>query len=162
MKQLLDRLQSAFSNLQEREKLFVLGGGLLILAGIIYLAILPQWDRHTQLVEQKNDLQADMQWLQDQRAVLIRLVNSCSSSSASGNGQEVLTRLVRRNQLRLDSLRATGSGFRVGLSGSDANRIVRLAHQIACEGYAVSYLEVSKPTEDTGTLVANMEVQKVD
>ncbi len=162
MKQLLDSLQATFSNLQDREKRFVLGGGVLILAGLIYLAVLPQWDRHSQLVQQQVDLQADMQWLQDQRAVLSRLVNSCSSKGATAKGKDVLTRLVRRNQLRLDNLRATSDGFKMGFSGSDANRIVRLAHQVACEGYLVSGLEISKSTVDAGTLVADMEVQKVD
>ncbi len=160
MNALVNKLKDQFAGLQEREKRVVAGGALLIMAAIIYLALLPQLDRHGQLVDEQASLYADMLWLQDQGATVSRLANTCPSTNPSALApSDSLTRLVRRNQLQLDSLRESGLSFMLAFTASDANRIVRLTHQIACAGFIVQALEVSKSSTATNTWDGSMEVQ---
>jgi len=55
-----------------------------------------------------------------------------------------LTRLIRRNQLRLKNLREVGDGLVLSFTSSDANRTVRIAHQIACQGFVVDSMQVTE------------------
>ena len=163
MNSLLANLQEKFNGLQEREKLVVSAGATVVLLALIYMVLSPQLDRHRDLTQQQADLQADMMWLQDQRAVVSQLTNSCSQTDTStDSATEVLTRLIRRNQLRLQNLREVSGGFELRVFSSDANRIVRLAHQIACEGFVVDGMEVSLSSTERNQWDASMEVRHVN
>jgi hypothetical protein len=74
----------------------------------------------------------------------------------------VLTRLIRRNQLRLKNLREVGDGMVLSFTSSDANRVVRIAHQIACQGFVVDSMQVSGSATETNLWDATMEVSYVN
>ncbi|MDB4076960.1 type II secretion system protein M [Porticoccaceae bacterium] len=166
-------IQQAFRDLQPREKYFVSAGAVLVVIAAIYLAFLPLSEKHSQLADQHSRLQADLTWLQAQAATVPRLVNSCSGRELSaGMDRDVITRLLKRSQLRVDQVSETASGIALRFNGSDANRMVRLAHQITCEGFAVLSFEFSAKAKDSkavgsssalaDTYVGVMEVQRVN
>jgi len=166
-------IQQAFENLQPREKYFVGAGAVLVVIAAIYLAFLPLSEKHSQLAGQHSKLQADLTWLQAQASTVPRLVNSCSGRGLSvGMDRDVITKLVKHSQLRVDNVSETASGIALRFNGSDANRMVRLAHQITCEGFAVLSFEFSAKTKDSktvgsssalaGNYVGMMEVQRVN
>lgn len=163
MNTLLIGLQDKLAGLQAREKLFVSVGAAVVLIALIYLALGPQLNRNTDLAGQQSDLQADLLWLQQQQSVVSRLTNSCSSSTASAQpAKDLLTRLIRRNQLRLQNLREVGDGMVLSFSASDANRIVRIAHQIACQGFTVGSMQVTASTAESNLWDATLEVSYVN
>ena len=163
MRALIANLQDKFAQLQQREKLFVTVGAALVVMAIIYSTLLPQLTENNQLTNQQADLQADLLWLQQQQAVVARLANSCASSQASVDpAKTVLTRLIRRNQLRLQNLREDSQGLVLRFSATDANRIVRTAHQIACQGFAIESLQVTGSAAEANQWDATLEVSYVN
>jgi hypothetical protein len=80
---------------------------------------------------------------------------------SDGTPRKILARLVRRNQLKLDSIEEASGSFSLEFSGSDANSIVRVVHEIACDGYLVQSLQIIKSADDAKLLIANLEVQLV-
>ena len=162
MSKLITVMQDSLSRLQRREKLFLSAGAVVVVAALIYLTVLPSWDKYSLLSAQHSQLQADLQWLHQQREVVSRLSNNCSVKLLSdGAPRKILTRLVRRNQLKLDSIQEASTSFSLKFSGSDANSIVRAVHEIACEGYLVNSLQIIKSADDAKLLIANLEVQLV-
>lgn len=162
MSKLIVTIQDSWSQLQPREKLFLRAGVIVSVAALVYLTVLPLWDKHSTLSAQHSQLQADLQWLHQQQEVVSRLSNNCSVKLVSaGASRKILARLVRRNQLKLDSIQEASDSFSVKFSGSDANSMVRVAHEIACEGYLVKSLQIAKSADDAKLLVATLEVQLV-
>lgn len=163
MKDVLNNMQDKFASLQQREKLFICVGAAAVLAALLFTLLVPQLDRNSDLARQQTELQADRLWLQQQQAVVSRLTNSCSSSKLSAQpAKDVLTRLIRRNQLRLKNLREVGDGMVLSFTSSDANRVVRIAHQIACQGFVVDSMQVSGSATETNLWDATMEVSYVN
>ena len=79
MKLLLENLRDKWMQLQLRERqLIILGSGLLI-ATSVYLSIVPQIQKYSELKLQIVTINTDIQWLQQQRQVVERLVNGCAS-----------------------------------------------------------------------------------
>ena len=162
MRKLIATMQDSLSRLQPREKLFLSAGIIVVAVALTYLTVLPFWDKHNLLSAQHSQLQADLQWLHQQREVVSRLSNNCSVKLVSdGAPRKILPRLVRRNQLKLDSIQQASDSFSLEFSGSDANSIVRVAHEIACDGYLVKSLKITKSADDAKLLIANLEVQLV-
>jgi type II secretory pathway component PulM len=161
MKLLLENLRDKWMQLQLRERqLIILGGGLL-LATSVYLSIVPQFQKYSELKLQIVTLNTDMQWLQQQRQVVERLVNNCAAQKVGQqSGREEITRLIRRNQLTLNSMQDVNSGLKFSMSGLDANRVISLTHQIACFGYDVKTLEIERSAE--GLIEASMEVAAIE
>lgn len=154
----------AYENLQPRERLFISAGGLFALAAVIYLALVPFAEKHSELIEQQSKLQADLKWLHDQGAIVPRLVNSCSVRELNaGRDTDVITKLVRRAQLRLDKVNETGRGISLRVNGPDANRLMRLVHQISCEGFSVQSINISaSAAQGAAVYTGAMEVQRVN
>ena len=159
---LIERLRDSMGNLQPRERVFVSVGAALVVLAAIYVALLPQWQAHSALADQQARLQADILWLQDQRDVVLRLANGCSASADARPDSERLTRLVRRNQLKLSKISETSRGYTLRFGGADANRMVRLAYQIACEGFVVQSFKIDQSIAEGEALSALMEVHSID
>jgi hypothetical protein len=170
-----ERLRDSMDSLQPRERVFVSVGAVLVVLAAIYVALLPQWQAHSALTVQQAQLQADVDWLQGQRDVVLRLANGCSAGAVSANsgsrgdsradsrqGSERLTRLVRRNQLKLAKISETSRGYNLRFGGADGNRMMRLAYQIACEGFVVQSFEITQSTVEGEALSALMEVHSID
>ena len=163
MNSLIKRLQDGLADLQPRERLFVSVGAILIVAAMLYLTLLPQWEKYNELSAQQSTLQSDLQWLHKQRDVVARLGNSCPLSVVSkGSKTKMLTRLLRRNQLKLIDMREASDAIRLSFTGTEANEMVRLAHEIACDGFVVESFEIVKFPEDNNRLAAMMEVSSVE
>ena len=154
----------AYESLQPRERLFISAGGLFALVTVIYLALVPFAEKHSELIEQHSKLQADLKWLHDQAAIVPRLVNSCSGRELNiGRDTDVITKLVRRAQLRLDKVTETGRGISLRVNGPDANRLMRLVHQISCEGFSVQSINISASAAPGAAVYTGaMEVQRVN
>ena len=163
MNSLLKRLQDAFADLQPRERLFVNVAAILIVAAMLYLILLPQWEKYNELSAQQSQLHSDLQWLHQQRDLIARLGNSCPLSVVSkGSKTKRLTRLLRRNQLKLIDMREANNAISLSFTGTDANEMVRLAHEIACDGFVVESFEIVKSPEENNRLAAMMEVSSVE
>lgn len=161
MKLLLENLRDKWMQLQLRERqLIILGSGLLI-ATSVYLSIVPQIQKYSELKLQIVTLNTDIQWLQQQRQVVERLVNGCGSGDLrEESSREKITRLIRRNQLTLDSMRDVNSNLKFSVTGIDANRVISLTHQIGCSGYDLMTLEIKRSEE--GLMQASMEVTAIE
>ena len=161
MKLLLENLRDKWMQLQLRERqLIILGSGLLI-ATSVYLSIVPQIQKYSELKLQIVTLNTDIQWLQQQRQVVERLVNGCASGDVrQESSSEQITRLIRRNQLTLDSMRDVNSNLKFSVTGIDANRVISLTHQIGCSGYDLMTLEIKRSEE--GLMQASMEVTAIE
>lgn len=161
MKLLLENLRDKWMQLQLRERqLIILGGGLLI-ATSVYLSIVPQIQKYSELKLQIVTINTDIQWLQQQRQVVERLVNGCASGDVrEESSREKITRLIRRNQLTLDSMRDVNSNLKFSVTGIDANRVISLTHQIGCSGYDLMTLEIKRSEE--GLMQASMEVTAIE
>lgn len=161
MKLLLENLRDKWMQLQLRERqLIILGSGLLI-ATSVYLSIVPQIQKYSELKLQIVTLNTDIQWLQQQRQVVERLVNGCASGDVrEESSREQITRLIRRNQLTLDSMRDVNSNLKFSVTGIDANRVISLTHQIGCSGYDLMTLEIKRSEE--GLMQAAMEVTAIE
>ena len=161
MKLLLENLRDKWMQLQLRERqLIILGSGLLI-ATSVYLSIVPQIQKYSELKLQIVTLNTDIQWLQQQRQVVERLVNGCASGDVrEESSREQITRLIRRNQLTLDAMRDVNSNLKFSVTGIDANRVISLTHQIGCSGYDLMTLEIKRSEE--GLMQASMEVTAIE
>lgn len=161
MKLLLKNLRDKWLQLQLRERQLLTVGGALLLATSVYLSIVPQIQKHGELKGQVEALNTDMQWLQQQRQVVERLANDCANGEVrQESNREQITRLIRRNQLVLVSMRDVNGGLKLSVSGSDANRVISLTHQIACFGYGLTTLEINRSEE--GLMEASMEVVAIE
>ena len=161
MNEIIARLRSTFNGLESREKQLVSGGGIIIIITAVVTLISPMVAKHSELSEQAEQLNADLRWLEQQREVVVRLKNGCANRDVDkSSDRDQLTRLVRRNQLRFNLLQNNNGTQRLVFSGSDANRVMHLAHQIACAGYAIKSLNV---TTSSGTeLKGSMEVVAIE
>jgi len=150
MKSLLESIDSFFQRLQPREKLFLSIGGAIVVIVLLVKVLLPIWQDYNQLVQQKQFLVADLNWMREQRDVVSKMSNRCpplrlQQQSAS----DTLTQLIRRNQLQLDSLVDRNGKFILTAEGGDSNRTLQLLYQIACYGYAVDKIKISAPENAT-------------
>lgn len=138
-------ISSWFATLQPREKVIVSAGAGILLLAAIYTMLLPGMERSSELQQRYQTLQADLQWLRDQSATVSRLGNSCVDKRiSSASHSDVITRTVRRNQLKLLNLAEQGSmKYQLSIEGGNANRILQLAHQLACQGFTIQNLQIS-------------------
>lgn len=162
MKDILANMGDYFERLQSREKLFVMIGAAIVLIAVLLKTVLPQWQTYNQLAQQKQTFEADLLWLQKQRDIVSKLTNSCPPLRfQQGSAMDTLRQLTRRNQLQLDALTDSGGSFVLSAEGSDSNRILQLIYQIACYGYAVDSIEISR-IDNTTRFSVILEMHIVD
>ena len=169
-------ISSWFAALQPREKVIVSAGAAIVLLAAIYTMLLPGMEKSAELQQRYQTLQADLQWLRDQSATASRLGNSCVEKRISrASHSDVITRTVRRNQLKLLNLSEQGSmKYQLSIEGANANRILQLAHQLACQGLTIRNLQITAESdaEESGretnspasarkNITAQLEVQHV-
>ena len=161
MNDIIDRLRSTFDGLESREKQLASGGVIILIVTAVFALISPMMAKHSELSEQAEQLNADLQWLEQQREVVVRLKNGCASRDIDrSSDRDKLTKLVRRSQLRFNSLQNNNGTQRLVFSGSDANRVMHLAHQVACAGYTVKALDVTRSS--VTELKGSMEVVAIE
>jgi type II secretory pathway component PulM len=153
-----------FAQLQSRERVIVVAGAAIVVIAAIYMALLPSIEKAAELEQRYQALQSDLKWLEEQSTAVGRLGNRCPGKMLQkGSDMDVITLMIRRNQLKLVNLAEQAQWtFQLTLESANANRILRLAHQLACQGMIINTLEIS-PTATTGmSLAATMEVQNVE
>ena len=163
MTELLASIANYFNGLQAREKLFVAVGAAAVTVLLSVKILLPLWETYDQLAVQKNTLESDFAWLQEQREVVVKLANNCPLiRQQRGADKSILTQLVRRNQLQLEAVNETASGLSIAMVGGDSNRFLQLMHQIACRGFAVDSIAINPVENNVALLKATVEVQRVN
>ena len=159
----LAAINNWFAQREPRERLIVSAGAVIVVIAAVYMALLPSLSKATQLEQRHQILQSDLQWLSEQSQTVSRLGNSCVSKSIQkGAVKDLITRLVRRNQIKLTTIAEQRQGqYLVNLESASANRILQLTHQLACQGLSVNALKVSSATTGESGYQARMEVQHV-
>jgi len=161
---LLDNLSGWFTDRQPRERLIVSLGAALLVVAAIYMALLPAMQKNAELEQRHKSLSQDFQWLRDQSAVVSSLDSSCAGQVIqSGKKKEVISRIARRNQLKLLVLDQDDlSFFSFTVSGVTPNRILQVIHQLTCQGLALESLDVRLSDDAKVGYVADIEVINVD
>lgn len=159
----LASISSWFAQRQPRERVIVAAGAVIVVMAAIYMALLPSLSKATELEQRYQILQSDLQWLSEQGQTASRLVNNCVSKSIQkGATKDVITRLIRRNQIQLKTIAEQSQGqYLVNFESTSANRILQLTHQLACQGLSVNTLSVRPGATAKTIYTARMEVQYV-
>ena len=146
-----------FSQLQSRErKLIILSIPLLALT-TIFAILAPLINQRANLSDELVALNTDMVWLVEQRDIVQRLNSGCANRDImDGSSREKLNKLSRRNQIRLESVTNSSGLIKVSFSGSDANRSLQMAHQIACSGFKIESFSLERLS--SSELKGSMEV----
>jgi type II secretory pathway component PulM len=159
-----NNLGSWFSGLQPRERLIIkVGAGLLAIAAI-YMALLPAMQKNTELEQRYKRLSEDIQWLREQSEVVRRLNSNCAGQAIqSGKKKDVITRIVRRNQLKLLGFeQGDTSSYSLSVSGPSPNRLLLLIHQLTCQGLSLDTLAVRSSAGAKAAYAADIEVSYVE
>ena len=161
---LLDSLSGWFADLQPRERLIMTVGAALLIVAAIYMLLLPAMQKNAELEQRYISLSDDIQWLQEQSKVVSSLNNDCTGQTIqSGSKKEVMTKIVRRNQLKLLGLDKVDSNvFALSASGSSPNRMLQFIHQLACQGLALQTLDLRSFTDGKVAYTIDLEVSYVD
>lgn len=160
---LLNSLSEWFADLQPRERLIITVGSVVLMIAAIYMALLPAMQKNAELEQRYKSLSEDMLWLREQSQVVSRLNTSCAGKAIqTGKKKELITRLVRRNQLKLLGFEQSDSTFSFSVSGSSPNQILRLIQLVTCEGMALESLNVNPVAGEKIAYAADIEVINVD
>ncbi|MDG0968864.1 MAG: type II secretion system protein GspM [Porticoccaceae bacterium] len=153
-------LQTKWALLQPREQQLLIIGVWLLLATFVFVMISPMFEKRAELNLRIGKVNQDIFWVKEQREIIERLANSCPTISVKADSErDLLTKLARRNQLRLELISDYNKGLLLEFSGSDSNRVMHLAYQIACSGYQIKSLDVDvSVTEGLLELKGSMEV----
>ena len=160
----LNSLSEWFAYLQPRERLIITVGSVVLIVAAIYMALLPAMQKNAELEQRYKSLSEDMQWLREQSQVVSRLNTSCAGKAIqTGKKKDLITRLVRRNQLKLLGLEQRDSiFFSFSISGSSPNQILRLIHLLTCQGLVLGSLDVNPVVGDKVVYAAEVEVKNVN
>jgi type II secretory pathway component PulM len=161
---LLNNLSDWFADLQPRERLIIAVGAALLIVAAIYMALLPAMQKNAELVQSHNSLSADIQWLREQSKVVSSLNHGCAGQTIqTGKKKEVITRIVRRNQLKLLGLKQEDPTFySLSVSGSSPNQVLQLIHKMTCQGLSLETLKLRASSDAKISYVADIEVRYVD
>lgn len=161
---LLNNLSDWFADLQPRERLIIAVGAALLIVAAIYMALLPAMQKNAELEQRHKSLSAEIQWLREQSKVVSSLDNSCAGQEIqTGKKKEVITRIVRRNQLKLLSLKQDEpSSYSLSVSAASPNRVLQLIHKMTCQGLSLEALEISISSDAKVSYIADIEVSYVN
>lgn len=153
-----EKMRDWFDALQSREKTVVVTGAVLVAVTLLWAVFDPLLVQRSQLQARQAGLVTEMQWMQDQIAVMARLHNSCPQQQIQAMAPgDFIARQAERNRVQLVAINArSASVSRVELRASDANGFLRLGHQLVCQGYGLQALAITR-AED-GLHQAVMEV----
>jgi type II secretory pathway component PulM len=160
---ILNNISGWFAGLQPRERLIITLGTALLFVAALYMALLPAMQKNAELEQRYASLSDDLVWLKEQSAVVSRLNNSCSGQAMqSGKKKEVITRIARRNQIKLFDIDNSESLYSFSVSAPSANRVLQLAYQLTCQGLALENLSVTSSSDSKEVYIADIEVMYVD
>lgn len=148
-----------WARLQRREQITVLAGGLLVLLTAIYLLFAGLWETRAELLGQQTDLLEERAWLEEQSQLAMQLSNSCRENQILAlGGRELVELLASRNQLRLETVNINGADFSLRLSAENGDNVLRFIYQSACQGFALSGLQIDRT--DTDSYLGRLEFRR--
>lgn len=164
MKSIITTLIERWNALQRRERIVVVTGGALVLLLALFLLLSSILDENRALQARKAALLADIRWMAEQSALIARLGNSCPpGSSQLGSGNTVLQNLSKRAGLQSADWQGQGSErYRLKMDKVDANRLLQLTYQVACEGFVVDKIEIARLQNDSEQTRGLLEVHRVN
>jgi type II secretory pathway component PulM len=140
-----------FGRLKSRDKRALIMGAILVAAFALLILFESLWDKHISMHGEILARKTDLEWIGKQVPIIKSLQTSCNQLIHSGSSdRELLTTLIRRNQLKLGQLDLVDDGIALTLSSGDTNDILRLVEQLACEGFILTQLDIErvlKPAE---------------
>lgn len=152
-----------FAGLEPRERLIIKVGAAILATTMVVLLLLPRWESYSELKGQRDILQSDMAWLQENRDLVAGLANNCPQSRQISDDLEAqLTQLARRNQLEILSTTKKETFLSVVASGSKSNHFLKLMHQIACHGHMLGHVSFDVKEDDLSKIKATFEVERVN
>ena len=152
-----------FAGLEPRERLIIKVGAAILAMTMVVLLLLPRWESYSELKGQRDILQSDMAWLQENRDLVAGLANNCPQlRQISGDLEAQLTQLARRNQLEILSTTEKETFLSVVASGSKSNHFLKLMHQIACHGHMLGQVSFDVEEDDLSKIKATFEVERVN
>jgi len=136
-------------NLESREKITFLVGAALVLLTACYLLFDNLWATRTYLIEGREALIEEADWMQEQAILSGQLNNSCLENQILSLGNtDLLELLASRNQLVLanfrESLINNEARYSLAIESTDGNSILRFIHQSACQGFSLANVQINK------------------
>lgn len=154
-----------YAGLQARERRAIGVGALVGVLALVFSVIQPHWQLYRQLSIDVNDRRADLAWLAGQVAEVDRLRSSCSGRPAqSGSERDIVSLLVRRNQVRLIDFSTEQGPLSLRVSAASANDILALLGQLACAEYSLTSVIIERQNDAAGSLnyEATIGLRRVD
>ena len=138
-----------WSNLQDREKMTILIGSILVIGTACYLLFSTLWTTRSSLTREKAALIVESGWIQEQAALTEQLINNCRENQFLAlDNKDLLELIASRNQMVLDSvienISNNEASYAIRIESNDGNSILRFIHQSACQGFTLSYVEIDK------------------
>lgn len=162
MNNLLSVILDNFSGLQAREQLVVKFGAIALVFILIMMFLLPKWDSYSLLKTHLDGLESEMTWLNEQHATVKRIANNCPELNRQNIEDKVmLSNLLRRNQIQIESISEEGESIFFSLSGKEGNQFLKSIYAIACQGYSLNELSLALDAEDPAILNAKFGVERV-
>ena len=157
----MQKLTTAWSQLSAREQSIISVGVALVLIAAVYLLINGFLQDRSQLLEQQQRLAEEADWLREQVAVIERLSNNCPVKQlAQIPESELLNLMVNRNSLSLQSLNIDGLKVNMQISGQDGSALLRVVHQLACEGFQAEQFTMNGGA-GSSVFTASLELKNV-
>ncbi len=144
----------SWSNLQDREKMTILIGSIVVIGAACYLLFTTLWTTHSSLTREKVALMVESGWIQEQSALAEQLINNCRTNQfPSLDNQDLFELIASRNQMVLDSvienISNNEASYAIRIESNDGNSILRFIHQSTCQGFTLSHVEIDKSESES-------------
>lgn len=137
-----------WTNLQAREQLVIVLGSAIVLVTACYLLFSGLWTTRSLLVQEREKLIEERQWMQEQAVLAEQLTNNCRDSQFLAlENSELLELLASRNQLVLTSFRESlnnnAATYAMSVESNDGNDILSFIHLSACQGFNLANVHIN-------------------
>ena len=134
-----------FGRLKSRDKRALIMGAILVAASALLILFESLRDKHVIMHREILARKSDLEWIGKQVPIIRSLQTSCNHSRHNDSSEkELLITLIRRNQLKLGPLDLVEDGIALTVSSGNTNDILRLADQLACEGFILKQLDIER------------------
>ena len=142
MKQQLEALLEGRS---ERERVILIGGAVLAVVLIVWLAgIQPLLKAHAQAEARLEQRQQGYVWMQQAAAQIKAAGGSASSPALSGSPQQQITGAARQLDIKLSRIEPQNAGgYSVWIARSDYNNAVRFVDVLARTGLSIEAVNIN-------------------
>ncbi|PCJ42763.1 MAG: hypothetical protein COA71_04480 [SAR86 cluster bacterium] len=148
------KLFQAWSNLQDREKMTIVAGSILVLVTAGYLLFDALWTTRSLLIQNRVTLLEEREWMQEQAILAEQLINDCRGNQILAlENSDLLELIASRNQLVLESftenLTNNEAVYSMRIESNDGNSVLRFIHQSACQGFTLAHVQIEKSESES-------------